>query len=39
MPLPPDRVDDSPFIDRLIIEWPNDVRVALWITLNIEHYK
>ena len=39
MPLPPDRVDYSPIIDRPIIKWPNDARVALWISPNIEHYE
>ena len=39
MPLPPDRVDYSPIIDRPIIKWPNDARVALWISPNVEHYE
>ena len=39
MPLPPNRVDYSPIIDRLIIKWPNDARVALWISPNVEHYE
>ena len=39
MPLPPDRVDYSPIIDRPIIEWPNGARVALWISPNVEHYE
>ena len=39
MPLPPDRVDYSPIIDRPIIKWPNDARVALWVSPNVEHYE
>ena len=39
MPLPPNRVDYSPIIDRPIIKWPNDARVALWISPNVEHYE
>jgi peptidoglycan/xylan/chitin deacetylase (PgdA/CDA1 family) len=39
MPLPPNRVDYSPIIDRPAIEWPNNARVALWIAPNIEHYE
>jgi len=39
MPLPPDRVDYSPIIDRPIIKWPNNARVALWISPNVEHYE
>ena len=39
MPLPPDRVDYSPIIDRPIIKWPRGARVALWIAPNVEHYE
>ncbi|SVC52377.1 uncharacterized protein METZ01_LOCUS305231, partial [marine metagenome] len=39
MPLPPDREDYSPIIDRPIIKWPNGARVALWISPNVEHYE
>ena len=39
MPLPPDRIDYSPIIDRPIIKWPNNARVAFWVTPNIEHYE
>ena len=39
MPLPPNRVDYSPIIDRPPIKWPNNARVALWIAPNIEHYE
>ena len=34
----PDRFDYSPIIDRPVIKWPNDARVALWVAPNIEHY-
>ena len=39
MPLPPDRVDYLPMIDRPIIKWPNDARVAFWVSPNVEHYE
>ena len=39
MPLPPNRVDYLPIIDRPAIKWPNDARVALWISPNVEHYE
>ena len=39
MPLPPDRVDYSPIIDRPPIRWPGGARVALWIAPNVEHYE
>ena len=39
MALSSDRVDYSPIIDRPIIKWPNDARVALWIAPNVEHYE
>ncbi|MCH7712309.1 MAG: polysaccharide deacetylase family protein [Chloroflexi bacterium] len=39
MPLPPDRVDYSPIIDRPVIKWPNGARIALWISPNVEHYE
>src|SRR5918998_1113986 len=35
----PDRVDYLPIIDRPIIKWPNEARVALWISPNVEHYE
>ena len=37
MPLPPYRIAYSPIIERPPIKWPNNARVALWITPNIEH--
>ena len=39
MTLPPYWVDYSPIIDRPVIKWPNDARVALWIAPNVEHYE
>lgn len=39
MPLPPNRVDYSPIIERPPIKWPNDARVALWVAPNVEHYE
>ncbi len=39
MALPPDRIDYLPIIDRPIIKWPNDARVAVWISPNVEHYE
>ena len=39
MALPPDRIDYLPIVDRPVIKWPNDARVALWISPNIEHYE
>ena len=39
MPLPPDRVDYSPIIDRPIIRWPNNARIAFWVSPNVEHYE
>src|ERR1700754_5135275 len=37
--LPRDRVDYLPMIDRPIIRWPNNARVAFWVAPNIEHYE
>ena len=39
MPLEPDRFDYSPIIDRPVIRWPNDARVAFWVSPNVEHYE
>lgn len=39
MPLPPNQVDYSPIIDRPVLKWPNNARVALWIAPNVEHYE
>ena len=35
----PDLFSYSPIIDRPVIRWPNDARVALWVAPNIEHYE
>ena len=34
MALPPDRFDYSPIIDRPVIKWPNNARVAFWVAPN-----
>ena len=39
MPLPPHRVDYLPMIDRPVIKWPDNARVAFWVAPNIEHYE
>jgi allantoinase len=39
MSLPPNRVDYLPMIDRPIIKWPDNARVAFWVAPNIEHYE
>jgi peptidoglycan/xylan/chitin deacetylase (PgdA/CDA1 family) len=39
MALAPDRVDYLPIVDRPVIRWPNDARVAFWVVPNIEHYE
>ena len=37
--LPPERIDYLPMVDRPVIRWPNDARVAFWVSPNIEHYE
>ncbi|MBM3926497.1 MAG: polysaccharide deacetylase [SAR202 cluster bacterium] len=37
--LEPDRFDYSPIFDRPAIKWPNNARVALWVSPNMEHYE
>ena len=39
MPLPPNRMDYLPMIDRPIIKWPNDAKIAFWVAPNVEHYE
>ena len=39
MSLAPNRVDYLPIIDRPVIRWPNNARVAFWVRPNIEHYE
>ncbi len=39
MALPPNRVDYLPIIDRPVIKWPNNARVAFWVAPNVEHYE
>ena len=38
MSLPPNRVDYMPIVDRPIIKWPDNARVAFWVSPNSEHY-
>lgn len=33
------RVDYMPIIDRPVIRWPNNARVAFWVVPNVEHYE
>lgn len=35
----PDRFDYSPIVDRPRIVWPNNARVAFWVSPNVEHYE
>ena len=35
----PDRFDYSPIIDRPVIKWPNNARVAFWVAPNVEWYE
>ena len=37
--LAPDRFDYLPIIDRPVIKWPNNARVAFWVAPNIEWYE
>ncbi len=37
--LRPDRFDYLPIIDRPVIKWPNNARVAFWVGPNIEWYE
>ncbi len=37
--LAPDRWDYSPIIDRPVIKWPNNARVAFWVAPNMEWYE
>ena len=36
---PLDRIDYCPIIDRPRISWPNDARIAFWVSPNVEHYE
>ncbi len=33
----PDRFDYSPIIDRPVIKWPDNARVAFWLSPNVEY--
>ena len=35
----PDRFDYSPIVDRPVIKWPNNARVAFWVAPNMEWYE
>ena len=35
--LEPDRSEYSPIINRPIVKWPNNARVALWVAPNVEY--
>ena len=35
----PNRFDYSPIIDRPVIRWPNNARVAVWVAPNVEFYE
>lgn len=37
--LTPDRFDYSPIIDRPVIKWPSNARVAVWVAPNMEWYE
>jgi len=37
--LEPDRFEYSPIIDRPVIRWPKNARVALWVAPNVEFYE
>ena len=39
MTLPPGRFDYAPINDRPIIKWPNNARVAFWVSPNVEFYE
>jgi allantoinase len=39
MLLPSNRMPYLPIIDRPVIKWPKDARVAFWVAPNVEHYQ
>src|SRR6187551_1069773 len=39
MSLASNRMQYLPIIDRPVIKWPNDARVAFWVAPNVEHYQ
>ena len=39
MALAPDRYLYSPIIDRPVLKWPNNARVAFWVAPNVEFYE
>ena len=39
MALAPGRFDYAPIIDRPVIRWPNNARVAFWVAPNMEFFE
>ena len=39
MALAPERFDYAPIIDRPVIKWPNNARVAFWVAPNMEFFE
>jgi allantoinase len=39
MALAPERFDYAPIIDRPVIRWPNNARVAFWVAPNMEFFE
>ena len=39
MTLPPERFEYAPIIDRPVIKWPNNARVAFWVAPNMEFFE
>jgi hypothetical protein len=37
--LPPGRLDYAPIVDRPIIKWPDNARVAFWVAPNMEFFE
>ncbi len=35
----PDRLDYSPILDRPVIRWPNNARIAFWVSPNVMFYE
>ena len=39
MALAPGRFDYAPIIDRPVIRWPNNARLAFWVAPNMEFFE
>ena len=39
MALAPGRVDYAPIIERPVIKWPGNARVAFWVAPNMEFFE